>query len=75
MLASLATIDCVTLFDEDTPVELIRTLRPDVLVKGADYTVEQVVGGDIVLDYGGQVRLAQLLPGNSTTATVARIRG
>jgi D-beta-D-heptose 7-phosphate kinase/D-beta-D-heptose 1-phosphate adenosyltransferase len=75
VLASLATVDCVTLFDEDTPVDLIRTLRPDVLVKGADYTVEQVVGGDIVLDYGGQVRLAQLLPGNSTTATVARIRG
>jgi D-beta-D-heptose 7-phosphate kinase/D-beta-D-heptose 1-phosphate adenosyltransferase len=75
VLASLATVDCVTLFDEDTPVELIRALRPEVLVKGADYTVDQVVGGDIVLDYGGQVRLAQLLPGNSTTATVARIRG
>ena len=75
VLASLATVDCVTLFDEDTPIELIRTLQPEVLVKGADYTVEQVVGGDIVLDYGGQVRLAQLLPGNSTTATVARIRG
>lgn len=75
VLASLATVDCVTLFDEDTPMELIRALRPEVLVKGADYTVEQVVGGDIVLDYGGQVRLAQLLPGNSTTATVARIRG
>jgi D-beta-D-heptose 7-phosphate kinase/D-beta-D-heptose 1-phosphate adenosyltransferase len=75
VLASLATVDCVTLFDEDTPIELIRLLRPEVLVKGADYTVEQVVGGDIVLDYGGQVRLAQLLPGNSTTATVARIRG
>lgn len=75
VLASLATVDCVTLFDEDTPVELIRALRPDVLVKGADYTVEQVVGGDIVLDYGGQVRLAELLPGNSTTATVARIKG
>jgi D-beta-D-heptose 7-phosphate kinase/D-beta-D-heptose 1-phosphate adenosyltransferase len=75
VLASLATVDCVTLFDEETPIELIRALRPEVLVKGADYTVEQVVGGDIVLDYGGQVRLAQLLPGNSTTATVARIRG
>ncbi|WP_198372795.1 D-glycero-beta-D-manno-heptose-7-phosphate kinase [Roseomonas rosulenta] len=75
VLASLATVDCVALFDEDTPVELIRALRPDVLVKGADYTVEQVVGGDIVQEYGGQVRLAQLLPGNSTTATVARIRG
>jgi D-beta-D-heptose 7-phosphate kinase/D-beta-D-heptose 1-phosphate adenosyltransferase len=75
VLASLATVDCVALFDEDTPIELIRALRPEVLVKGADYTVDQVVGGDIVLDYGGQVRLAQLLPGNSTTATVARIRG
>ena len=75
VLASLATVDCVTLFDEDTPVELIRALRPEVLVKGADYTVAQVVGGDIVLDYGGQVRLAELLPGNSTTATVARIKG
>lgn len=75
VLASLATVDCVTLFDEDTPIELIRALRPEVLVKGADYTVEQVVGGNIVLDYGGQVKLAELLPGNSTTATVARIRG
>lgn len=75
VLASLATVDCVALFDEDTPIELIRALRPDVLVKGADYTVEQVVGGDIVLDYGGQVKLAELLPGNSTTATVARIKG
>lgn len=75
VLASLATVDCVTLFDEDTPIELIRLLRPEVLVKGADYTVAQVVGGDIVLDYGGQVKLAELLPGNSTTATVARILG
>lgn len=75
VLASLATVDCVTLFEDDTPVELIRLLKPDVLVKGADYTVEQVVGGDIVQDYGGEVRLAQLLPGNSTTATVARIKG
>ncbi|MBW6400119.1 D-glycero-beta-D-manno-heptose-7-phosphate kinase [Roseomonas sp. HJA6] len=75
VLASLATADCVTVFDEDTPVELIRLLKPDVLVKGADYTVEQVVGGDIVQDYGGEVRLAQLLPGNSTTATVAKIKG
>lgn len=75
VLASLATVDGVTLFDEDTPVELIRLIKPDVLVKGADYTVAQVVGGEIVLDYGGQVKLAELLPGNSTTATVARIRG
>ena len=59
----------------ESAVELIRLLRPDVLVKGADYTVEQVVGGELVQEYGGQVRLAELLPGQSTTATVARIKG
>ncbi|MGG5817199.1 D-glycero-beta-D-manno-heptose-7-phosphate kinase [Falsiroseomonas sp. HW251] len=75
VLASLASVDCVTLFEEDTPVELIRLIRPDVLVKGADYTVDQVVGGELVQDWGGVVRLAELLPGQSTTATVARIKG
>jgi D-beta-D-heptose 7-phosphate kinase / D-beta-D-heptose 1-phosphate adenosyltransferase len=75
VLASLSTVDLVTVFDEDTPVELIRLLRPDVLVKGADYTVDQVVGGELVQEWGGVVKLAELLPGNSTTATVARIRG
>ena len=75
VLASLATVDLVTIFEEDTPVELIRLLQPDVLVKGADYTVDQVVGGDLLQDWGGVVKLAELLPGNSTTATVARIRG
>ncbi|MDB5382243.1 MAG: bifunctional heptose 7-phosphate kinase/heptose 1-phosphate adenyltransferase [Rhodospirillales bacterium] len=75
VLASLASVDCVTLFEEDTPEKLIRALRPDVLVKGADYTVAQVVGGELVAEWGGQVKLAQLLPGQSTTATVARIKG
>ncbi|HWL81269.1 MAG TPA: D-glycero-beta-D-manno-heptose-7-phosphate kinase [Roseomonas sp.] len=75
VLASLATVDLVTIFEEDTPVELIRLLRPDVLVKGADYTVDQVVGADLLQDWGGVVKLAELLPGNSTTATVARMRG
>jgi D-beta-D-heptose 7-phosphate kinase/D-beta-D-heptose 1-phosphate adenosyltransferase len=75
VLASLSTVDLVTIFEEDTPVELIRLLRPDVLVKGADYTVAQVVGGELVQEWGGVVKLAELLPGNSTTATVARIRG
>jgi D-beta-D-heptose 7-phosphate kinase/D-beta-D-heptose 1-phosphate adenosyltransferase len=75
VLASLSTVDLVTIFEEDTPVELIRLLRPDVLVKGADYTVAQVVGGELVQEWGGTVKLAELLPGNSTTATVARIRG
>jgi D-beta-D-heptose 7-phosphate kinase/D-beta-D-heptose 1-phosphate adenosyltransferase len=75
VLASLASVDCVTLFDEDTPVELIKAVRPDVLVKGADYTVDQVVGGTLVQEWGGVVKLAELLPGQSTTATVARIKG
>jgi len=75
VLASLASVDCVTVFEEDTPVELIKLFRPEVLVKGADYTVAQVVGGELVQEWGGVVRLAQLLPGQSTTATVARIKG
>jgi D-beta-D-heptose 7-phosphate kinase/D-beta-D-heptose 1-phosphate adenosyltransferase len=75
VLASLATVDLVVLFEEDTPEALIEAIRPDVLVKGADYRVDQVVGGPLVQEWGGVVRLAELLPGNSTTATVARIRG
>lgn len=75
VLASLSTVDLVTIFEEDTPLDLIRLLRPDVLVKGADYTVEQVVGGELLQEWGGVVKLAELMPGNSTTATVARIRG
>ena len=75
VLASLASVDLVTVFDEDTPMEVLRLLRPDVLVKGADYTVAQVVGHELIEEYGGQVKLAELLPGNSTTATVARIKG
>jgi len=75
VLGSLASVDLVSVFDEDTPVELIRALRPDVLIKGADYTVETVVGADLVAGWGGVVRLAELLPGQSTTATVARIKG
>jgi D-beta-D-heptose 7-phosphate kinase/D-beta-D-heptose 1-phosphate adenosyltransferase len=75
VLASIGAVDLVTVFEEDTPLELIRAFRPDVLVKGADYTLAQVVGGELVQEWGGVVRLAALLPGNSTTATVARIRG
>jgi D-beta-D-heptose 7-phosphate kinase/D-beta-D-heptose 1-phosphate adenosyltransferase len=75
VLASLASVDLVTVFEEDTPIELIKAFRPDVLVKGADYSVDQVVGGDLMAEWGGVVKLAELLPGQSTTATVARIRG
>jgi D-beta-D-heptose 7-phosphate kinase/D-beta-D-heptose 1-phosphate adenosyltransferase len=73
VLASLATVDAVVIFGEDTPLELIKTVRPDVLVKGADYTVETVVGAEFVQSYGGKVVLAQLEDGHSTTATIARM--
>jgi len=75
VLASLAAVDLVCVFDEDTPLELIAALRPELLVKGADYAVEDVVGHEMVEGWGGRVMLAQLLPGHSTTATVARLRG
>ena len=75
VLASLGVVDLVVVFDEDTPEALIRALRPDLLVKGADYRMEGVVGADLVRGWGGRVLLAELLPGHSTTETVARIRG
>jgi D-beta-D-heptose 7-phosphate kinase/D-beta-D-heptose 1-phosphate adenosyltransferase len=72
VLSSLAAVDMVVIFDTDTPLELIEATRPDVLVKGADYRLDQVVGGDVVQSYGGKVLLADLMPGYSTTATIAR---
>lgn len=74
VLSSLESVDMVVLFGDDTPMELIKTLRPDVLVKGADYTVDTVVGADLVRDYGGQVFLAALEEGFSTTKTIARLK-
>ena len=74
VLASLEAVDLVVIFGEDTPLTLIEGLRPDVLVKGADYTIDQVVGGDLVRGYGGEVVLAALEDGHSTTATIARLR-
>ncbi|TCS65130.1 D-glycero-beta-D-manno-heptose-7-phosphate kinase [Varunaivibrio sulfuroxidans] len=73
VLASLGMIDAVVIFSEDTPLTLIEALRPDVLVKGADYTLETVVGADIVRAYGGRVVLAQIKPGHSTTSTIAKL--
>lgn len=75
VLASLASVDLVTLFAEDTPRRLIEALRPDVLVKGADYRRDQVVGADLVSGWGGSVVLATLEASHSTTATIARITG
>ena len=73
VMASLAPVDMVVLFAEDTPLELIAALRPDVLVKGADYTIEQVVGADLVQGWGGQVVLVDLEQGHSTTGTIRRM--
>jgi D-beta-D-heptose 7-phosphate kinase/D-beta-D-heptose 1-phosphate adenosyltransferase len=75
VLASMSAVDLVLLFDEDTPIELIRAIRPDVLVKGADYRLDQVVGADVVQSHGGRIMLAELLPGHSTTGTIARVGG
>ncbi|OYV67264.1 MAG: D-glycero-beta-D-manno-heptose 1-phosphate adenylyltransferase, partial [Acidiphilium sp. 21-66-27] len=75
VLASLASVDLVVIFEEDTPLDLLSVIRPDVLVKGADYTHDTVVGAREVESWGGRVMLAELLPGHSTTATVTRLRG
>jgi len=75
VLAGLGSVDLVTAFDEDTPIELIRLVRPDVLVKGADYTVEGVVGHELVASYGGEVRLANIVDGYSTTAAIRKLSG
>ena len=73
IMAALRHVDCVVGFDEDTPLELIRRLRPDVLVKGEDYAVADVVGADLVGGWGGRVLLARLLPGHSTTGIIRRL--
>ncbi|MDX9860358.1 MAG: D-glycero-beta-D-manno-heptose-7-phosphate kinase [Rhodospirillales bacterium] len=75
VLASLASVDLVVIFGEDTPAALIEAIRPDVLAKGADYTVETVVGADFVQAHGGRVLLIDLEPGHSTSATIARMNG
>ncbi len=75
VLASLATVDMVVGFAEDTPLALIEALRPDVLIKGADYRIDEVVGADFVRGHGGRVVLAALEPGFSTSATLAKLAG
>jgi rfaE bifunctional protein nucleotidyltransferase chain/domain len=74
VLAGLAAVDAVTLFEEDTPLELIRALLPDVLVKGGDYRFDQIVGAPEVVEAGGEVVIAPLVPGRSTTSILKRAR-
>jgi len=74
VLAALACVDRVVLFPKDTPLELITFLQPDILVKGADYGLEEIVGREVVLARGGQVHALPFIPGYSTTTLLARIR-
>ena len=74
MLAGLRSVDAVTLFDEDTPLELISALLPDVLVKGGDYDLDGIVGRDAVEKAGGDVRVLPFVEGYSTTDILTRLR-
>jgi D-beta-D-heptose 7-phosphate kinase/D-beta-D-heptose 1-phosphate adenosyltransferase len=75
VVAAVKSVDAVVIFEQDTPIDLIRALEPDVLVKGADYTLDKVVGADLVIQRGGKVLLAELLTGHSTSDTIERVTG
>ncbi|MES3034139.1 MAG: D-glycero-beta-D-manno-heptose 1-phosphate adenylyltransferase [Gemmatimonadota bacterium] len=74
VLAALAAVDCVAVFGQDTPLDLIRLLTPDVIVKGGDYDPDAVVGAAETRARGGEVVIIPLTPGHSTTATIAKLR-
>ena len=74
LLASFQFVDAVCLFDEDTPLELIKSIIPDVLVKGKDYTIDQIVGADFVLQHGGKVETIELVEGFSTSSLIEKIK-
>ena len=75
VLAAFEMVDCVVLFEQDTPLEIIRALRPDVLVKGGDYDESGIVGAPEVRGWGGDVRVIPLTPGQSTTNIIRTLRG
>lgn len=74
VLSGLACVDAVVLFNEDTPMELIQVIRPDVLVKGGDYKIDSVVGADFVMSLGGKVEIIPLTEGFSTSKTLEKIK-
>ena len=74
VLAALEAVDCVVLFDQDTPLELVRALRPDVIVKGGDYSEETIVGAGEVKSWGGEVVVIPLTPGQSTTSIIEKLK-
>ena len=75
LMASLLMVDAVILFEEDTPLNLITAILPDVLVKGGDYTVEQIAGAKEVIANGGEVKIVPILEGFSTTAIIEKMKG
>lgn len=75
VLAALEAVDLVVLFEQDTPLELIRVLRPDVIVKGGDYTVDSIVGASEVQSWGGEVVVVPLTPGQSTSSIIEKLSG
>jgi rfaE bifunctional protein nucleotidyltransferase chain/domain len=74
VLAGLEAVDRIVLFDEDTPLELVKALKPDVIAKGGDYAVETIVGAKEVQGWGGRVEVIPLTPGQSTTSIIQKLR-
>ncbi|MEM7647335.1 MAG: D-glycero-beta-D-manno-heptose 1-phosphate adenylyltransferase [Pseudomonadota bacterium] len=74
VLAALQAVDYTVIFDEPTPLQFIKAINPDVLVKGGDWSIDQIVGSDHVLSYGGEVKSLQFVQGRSTTDVVQRIK-
>jgi rfaE bifunctional protein nucleotidyltransferase chain/domain len=74
VIAALAFVDAVVLFDEDTPLRLIQTIKPDILVKGDDYMVQNIVGADFVIENGGKVETIPLVKGFSTSNIIEKIK-
>ena len=75
VVAAIECVDCVVVFDEDTPLELITALRPDVVVKGGDYSEDTIVGAKEVKSWGGRVVVVPLTPGHSTTSIIEKLSG
>lgn len=75
LLASMLQTDAVILFEEDTPQDLIKMIMPDILVKGGDYTIEQIAGAKEVIENGGEVKIAKIIEGISTTNIIKKMRG
>lgn len=74
VLAALEAVDCVVLFDQDTPLQLVVEVKPDVIAKGGDYSVDTIVGAREVIQWGGEAVVIPLTPGHSTTAIIEKLR-